>query len=698
MEEVSESYNPYASEIRASARAQFELIDVDAADMSSAAVNIEAVPFTELSQVTDKITENTRKLASLEQDLWALDGSFSLPNDDASNGETGYWSDAISDENGNIDLSFTFSFDEAQSSKGFTVIFDTKTQEVAADFTISVYNGSTLLNLASVVGNSEVFRIVDCPAENYNLISLNFTKTAKPYRRIRLTEFVFGYLQEFSADKIVNLKAIYETSLYMENLPTNKLELTIDNTDRAYNVLNPTGIYRYLQEGQGLNASVTINGDTVSLGRFFFETATANSNALTATIVGYDALYGLSETYFTGSTDTGKIVVDGQTYYPVEYIESSGTQYIDTGFKPNQDTRAILSAYNNSTSSGWTFGAWASASSKQYAFNCLGSYGFRYGSASAAITTVPVGDVFVDFNKNSYNINGTAGTIAEQTFVSDYPMYLFCINAAGSPSGGKFYGRVEFAQIYDNGTLARDFAPYRDENSAGYLYDKVGKQIYANKGTGTFAVGADLPESDTWSVEEAVQAVIADSGINVEVNIPADIGARLVGKNIPAETTHREALRLIVQAGMTNIYVNRLNQLTAKDFVFDEALDFLTAANMQNYGDAQDAGLINTVILTVPDDSEAGETIYTATNQTASQPYRAITVTNPLALGQEVAEWILTNVSRRNKYTLQTMGNPARDIADCISIANVYGTSGNAVVLRQETTYNGSVLDTVTAR
>lgn len=506
MEEVSESYNPYASEIRASAKAQFELIDVDAADMSSAAVNIDAVPFTELSQVTDKITENTRKLASLEQDLWALDGSFSLPNDDASNGETGYWSDAISDENGNIDLSFTFSFDEAQSSKGFTVIFDTKTQEVAADFTISVYNGSTLLNSASVTGNSEVFRIVDCPAENYNLIRLNFTKTAKPYRRIRLTEFVFGYLQEFSADKIVNLKAIYETSLYMENLPTNKLELTIDNTDRAYNVLNPTGIYRYLQEGQGLNASVTINGDTVSLGRFFFETATANSNALTATIVAYDPLYSMDETLY------------------------------------------------------------------------------------------------------------------------------------------------------------------------------------------------NLGVSGTWTLNEAVASVIADSGINVEVNIPADIGARLVGKNIPTETTHREALRLIAQAGMTNIYVNRLNQLTAKDFVFDEALDFLTAANMQNYGDAQDAGLINTVILTVPDDSEAGETIYTATNQTASQPYRAITVTNPLALGQEVAEWILTNVSRRNKYTLQTMGNPARDIADCISIANVYGTSENAAVLRQETTYNGSVLDTVTAR
>ncbi len=29
-------------------------------------------------------------------------------------------------------------------------------------------------------------------------------------------------------------------------------------------------------------------------------------------------------------------------YTQVEYIESSGTQYIDTGFNPNQDTRVVM--------------------------------------------------------------------------------------------------------------------------------------------------------------------------------------------------------------------------------------------------------------------------------------------------------------------------------------------------------------------
>ena len=56
-------------------------------------------------------------------------------------------------------------------------------------------------------------------------------------------------------------------------------------------------------------------------------------------------------------------------YTQVEYIESKSgeTQYIDTGFIPNQDTRVVLSAYNASTSSGWAYGTWDSASSNQYA-------------------------------------------------------------------------------------------------------------------------------------------------------------------------------------------------------------------------------------------------------------------------------------------------------------------------------------------
>ena len=150
-----------------------------------------------------------------------------------------------------------------------------------------------------------------------------------------------------------------------------------------------------------------------------------------------------------------------------------------------------MDAYNLSTGSGWTFGVWTSATSLQYAFSCNSSYSFRYGSNNVALSNVPVGNLSVDFNKNAYNMNGTTGTLTAQTFTCAYPMYLFAINAAGSVSSGKFTGRIRSCQIYDNGTLVRDFVPAKNSSGTAGLYDLANSTFYTNAGTGTFTAGSE---------------------------------------------------------------------------------------------------------------------------------------------------------------------------------------------------------------
>ena len=44
-------------------------------------------------------------------------------------------------------------------------------------------------------------------------------------------------------------------------------------------------------------------------------------------------------------------------YAEVQYIQSSGTQYVDTGFKPNQDTRVLIKLSTSETGSHTVFGA-----------------------------------------------------------------------------------------------------------------------------------------------------------------------------------------------------------------------------------------------------------------------------------------------------------------------------------------------------
>lgn len=43
-------------------------------------------------------------------------------------------------------------------------------------------------------------------------------------------------------------------------------------------------------------------------------------------------------------------------YTKLQYLECGGNSYIDTGFKPNNNTKVVFRGYNDSTSSGWIFG------------------------------------------------------------------------------------------------------------------------------------------------------------------------------------------------------------------------------------------------------------------------------------------------------------------------------------------------------
>ena len=177
-------------------------------------------------------------------------------------------------------------------------------------------------------------------------------------------------------------------------------------------------------------------------------------------------------------------------YTRLQYIESTGTQYINTGFKPNQDTRVIFSGYNLSTSSSWIYGTRHANGNTQFCANGQNTYSVRYGTGSAQLGTLPVGDFDIDQNKNAYSYNGTTGTITAQTFACDYPMYLFAINAAGSVSTGRFTGRLYSCQIYDNGVLIRNFIPCQDSTGEVGLWDIVNSEFYPNLGTGEFVAGA----------------------------------------------------------------------------------------------------------------------------------------------------------------------------------------------------------------
>ena len=182
-------------------------------------------------------------------------------------------------------------------------------------------------------------------------------------------------------------------------------------------------------------------------------------------------------------------------YTQVEYLKSTGTQYINVGFKPNQDTRIVLDV-NSPLVSGpvWLFGARTAADSKTYNFLCQGSkYRSDYNdNSSTSLTINPSGRFELDKDKNITKINGsTASTIPYGAFQCEYNLFLFNNNNAGAAGAGASFS-IYSCKIYDNGTLVRDFVPARNSSGTLGLYDTVNGTFYTNQGSGTFTAGADI--------------------------------------------------------------------------------------------------------------------------------------------------------------------------------------------------------------
>lgn len=183
-------------------------------------------------------------------------------------------------------------------------------------------------------------------------------------------------------------------------------------------------------------------------------------------------------------------------YTELEYIQSSGTQYIDTGFKPNQNTRIICTTnLAKQNTAAWLFGARNGSGDSTFGFlTYQNAYRSDYNTnQDQTISDTYTGFFTVDKDKNVTKINGeTKITNAVGTFQTSYPLFLFANNNGGSVAGYSSCA-IQACQIYDNGTIIRDYVPVKNSSGLVGLYDVVNDEFYQNAGTGTFTAGPEIP-------------------------------------------------------------------------------------------------------------------------------------------------------------------------------------------------------------
>lgn len=199
-------------------------------------------------------------------------------------------------------------------------------------------------------------------------------------------------------------------------------------------------------------------------------------------------------------------------YQKLEYIEATGTQYIDT----------------NHPITSTTFSAELEFSSGQYVTGTIGHFGgnqdamsghaanfkeSKFGlwvaeekngtSSGSKITTGGpfnadvIKHIRYDFVGNTRELSVDGNSTGAKTFsgsiISNNTYRLFSNGCIGGCNDALLNGRIHWFKVYENGELIFDFIPVRrmSDNEIG-MYDQVSGTFFGNAGTGTFNPGTVL--------------------------------------------------------------------------------------------------------------------------------------------------------------------------------------------------------------
>ena len=292
-------------------------------------------PYSDIENVTQMSTDRAQ-LTYLEKNYFLLDGSHTFPEaDEVYN--VGWESGNLSNENGSINEYVEFEFDNLHGSYGIQIEFPDDC--VADSFTITHYNGSSVVGTRTVTGNTSATYSNSDVRLNWNKIRITFTKV-NPQQRVRLLLINFGAVDVYDEDLLLSVSASRATDFSGDYDNSGEVMFSFFN-DGRFGVHDISDLPIGLQEGLRVTVYVKKKGDTAYtlFGNYFGESTTVEENGRVVTVSGYDELYSLGDTTYRN----GIVYPEGRSLYAwaQEIAEDAGINL------------TIDSAFNNIISTGY---------------------------------------------------------------------------------------------------------------------------------------------------------------------------------------------------------------------------------------------------------------------------------------------------------------------------------------------------------
>lgn len=208
----------------------------------------DVLSYSNIDSLKDIKNYTNTTIATLEENLWLLNGGFVNPTP----GRTynGYISNSISDENGDFEVDPTIDVELSTVStieylsivlnpavrSGYpkqvdVVLLDSQSNEVGT-FSKIISEGSSLPNL-----------IYDIHTSNIAKIKVHFIGTTYPHRRIRVSNIIFGKVITLTQDEILDSDYLDKCSYVPDSIPSRTFSFSLENYDKRYNIDNPNNEY-----------------------------------------------------------------------------------------------------------------------------------------------------------------------------------------------------------------------------------------------------------------------------------------------------------------------------------------------------------------------------------------------------------------------------------------------------------------------
>lgn len=299
------------------------------------------------------------------------------------------------------------------------------------------------------------------------------------------------------------------------NFDTRAYSGAVDNQETIYELLASGCVWTDGAKNSSSQPSASISG--LSTVRKLYDSASshfASSSSIRWTTVVYNAV--AVESYERGAyidtvedssadayPDNG---AQGGYWYvkitenvkpkQLNYIQTSGKQYIDTLFKPNQDTKLEIEFEFLESNTGTDHHiASVNNSSQFYAFRAKSNLsGFASRYYTEALKDVPSSALYGRHtfvrDRNVVSLDGGTEIVSNYgTFQIRNTLPIGCFkNASGAVSGFSAL-RIFPCKVFDAGVLVRDYVPWQTAAGDIGLMDVLTDTFYGNAGTGVFTGG-----------------------------------------------------------------------------------------------------------------------------------------------------------------------------------------------------------------